>query len=125
MKKVLLLLVVVSLVVAFVSCKKDKTDVTYTKSQFVGITWVQTLPALTAGDSAYIKFSDTQYFDTESYAALNLSSNGIDYTFDGKAISTAFGLLKITINELSATKLVVTQTSTIASGSVQFTYKKK
>jgi len=121
MKKVLLLLVVVASVV-FASCKKDKTDApTYTKSQFVGITWVQTDAA--AGDSAYIKFTDTKCFESTTYADLNSDFNGTDYTFDGKAMDMVF--YKYTINSLSATQLVLTMTTPLSSASAKATFKKK
>jgi len=111
MKKIALVLMVVSLVFASSSCKKDKDDPTFTKSQLIG-KWKQTSPASETGVTDYISFTDTEYISSTAVDGVETKDAGVAYTFDGKTVAMGSGLTSVTltINSLSTTTLVVSET---------------
>ena len=125
MKKVLVFVALVAIVaVSFTGCKKSTDEPTYTKSQLIG-KWKQTSPASDAGKTDYISFTETKMSNITVPTGGSESSFSYDYTFDGKAIkyNMIFDIV-LTINEVTSTKLVVTQTATGIPGSAQYTYTK-
>jgi len=125
MKKFTLVLMVVSIVFASSSCKKDSTDPTYTKSQFIG-KWKQTSPAEVTGVS-YITFNDTQLITSRAINGVETADAGINYTFDGKVITctTILGNVTYTIKSASATTLVLTEDWVGIMSLGDFTYTKQ
>lgn len=121
MKKYTILLLLIGIVA--VSCQKDKNEgPTYEKSMLLG-KWQQVTPD-TGGEQIIVTFSDTEFEEVSGTGESALSLT-YDYTFDGKVITYVFLVnVHLTINELTSTKLVVTQTADGYPNSMQFTYTK-
>ncbi len=117
MKKTLLFCFVI--IIAFASCKKDDSTPTYTKDQLIG-TWKQVNPAPDAEDDPYIVFTDTKIgFGESPIITLN-------YTFENQVIKYTFLVeIKMKVEELTSTKLVVTESVTGYPGSEKITYTKQ
>jgi hypothetical protein len=124
MKKITLILMVVTLVFSVSSCKKDKEDPTYSKSQLIG-KWKQTSPALESGQTSYITFTDTKYKASSASNGMEVSMDEMDYTFDGKSFTVNMGILGntvYTITGLSATTLSVSSSwNGFAAGDYTYT----
>jgi hypothetical protein len=121
MKKLLILTLCVGITLP--ACKKKESESpTYTKSQFLG-KWKQTIPD-TGDEMVYLNFTETQLEQTDGPEGDEMTLT-YDYTFDGRVIRYKFFVdVYLTINELTATKLVLTQTAAGYSGSERFTYTK-
>lgn len=105
MKKLLFVCLVIA--VAFTNCKKDDSTPTYTKSQLVG-KWKQIDPIPAADEDPYVVFTDSQisFVDTDNIAAWTVA-----YTFENQIVKYNFLFdFNWKVEELSSTKLVVTET---------------
>lgn len=124
MKKFALVLMVVSIVFASSSCKKDSADPTYTKSQLIG-KWKQTSPASEEGLTDYITITETTYKETTAASGVEGSGTPYDYTFDGKALIVNWSGIKVTYTITSLTSTTLGLSVSALGFTSNYTYTKQ
>lgn len=119
--------VVAALILIFISCNKDKDEVSYQKSELIGL-WEQTNPA--PEDEMCTDYSSKVRFEEDTISFIS-SCDGFDsryfmpYEFDGKTVSYVFLLtMNMEIVELTSTKLVTKEFVTGIDVSETKTYTK-